>query len=57
MAQRCSYCGRTEKQHNGGVCDLTGFELALKQRKDDAEIKEALKLRELLDKGSPEVVT
>ncbi len=26
MAQRCSYCGRTEKQHGGVACiDLSGF--------------------------------
>jgi uncharacterized protein (DUF1501 family) len=29
MAQRCSYCGKTEKQHGGKACvDVAGFRIA-----------------------------
>ena len=35
MAQRCSFCGRTKKQHNGRACvDVEGFKKILKQRAD-----------------------
>ncbi len=30
MAQRCSYCGKTEKQHGGKSCfDITAFKMQI----------------------------
>jgi len=32
MAQRCSYCGKTEKQHGGKACvDVAGLRRALRE--------------------------
>lgn len=39
MAQRCSYCGRTRKQHKGKPCiDVAGFRRVLDAIKDSETV-------------------
>lgn len=58
MAQRCSYCGRTEKQHKGVACfDVPGFtkalaELAPSRQRLEPGMRHAIEvLEQVLNRG------